>query len=42
MQPPDGDPFHVAGVFEEIAPPDRLVYTFAYEEPGAPMTSKHS
>jgi len=33
MQPPAGDPFHVAGEFVEIAPPGRLGYTFRYEEP---------
>jgi uncharacterized protein YndB with AHSA1/START domain len=33
MQPPSGDPFHIAGEFLEIEPPRRLVYTFSYEEP---------
>jgi len=33
MQPPGGNPFHLAGEFLEIEPPRRLVYTFAYEEP---------
>jgi len=33
MQPPGGDPFHLAGEFLEIEPPRRLVYTFGYEEP---------
>lgn len=33
MQPPDGDPFHLAGEFLQIDPPSRLVYTFRWEEP---------
>jgi uncharacterized protein YndB with AHSA1/START domain len=33
MQPPGGDPFHLAGEFLEIEPPRRVVYTFHYEEP---------
>lgn len=33
MQPPDGDLFHLAGEFFEIDPPNRLVYTFHWEEP---------
>jgi uncharacterized protein YndB with AHSA1/START domain len=33
MQPPGGDPFHLAGEFLEIEPPRRVVYTFRYEEP---------
>lgn len=33
MQPPGGDPFHLAGQFLEVEPPCRLVYTFGYEEP---------
>jgi uncharacterized protein YndB with AHSA1/START domain len=33
MQPPDGDPFHLAGEFLEIDRPSRLVYTFRWEEP---------
>ena len=35
MQPPDGDLFHLAGEFQEIDPPRRLVYTFRWEEPTA-------
>jgi uncharacterized protein YndB with AHSA1/START domain len=33
MDPPDGNPFHLSGVFREVDPPARLVYTFAWEEP---------
>ena len=33
MQPPDGDPFYLAGEFLEIDSPRRLAYTFYWEEP---------
>lgn len=33
MQPPDGAPFHLAGEFLEIVRPERLAYTFHWEEP---------
>jgi len=33
MQPPDGAAFHLAGEFLEIEPPERLAYTFRWEEP---------
>jgi uncharacterized protein YndB with AHSA1/START domain len=33
MQPPDGELFHLAGEFLEIDRPERLAYTFRYEEP---------
>jgi uncharacterized protein YndB with AHSA1/START domain len=33
MQPPEGSPFHLAGQFLEIDAPNRLVYTFRWEEP---------
>jgi uncharacterized protein YndB with AHSA1/START domain len=33
MQPPDGEAFHLRGAFIEIDPDERLVYTFAWEEP---------
>ena len=33
MQPPDGDPFHLAGEFREVEPPARLAFTFSYEDP---------
>jgi uncharacterized protein YndB with AHSA1/START domain len=35
MQPPDGDVFHLSGRFLEIDPPDRLVYSFRWDEPTA-------
>jgi uncharacterized protein YndB with AHSA1/START domain len=33
MQPPDGDRFFLSGEFREIDPPDRLIYTFRWEDP---------
>ena len=33
MQPPEGDPFHLAGEFVEVDPPARLAYTFVWEPP---------
>ena len=33
MRPPEGEVFHLRGVFTEIAPAERLAYTFAWEEP---------
>jgi uncharacterized protein YndB with AHSA1/START domain len=33
MTPPDEETFHVTGAFLDIAPPDRLEYTFRWEEP---------
>jgi uncharacterized protein YndB with AHSA1/START domain len=33
MQPPDGEPFHLSGEFLAIEPPNRLVYSFRWEEP---------
>jgi uncharacterized protein YndB with AHSA1/START domain len=33
MQPPDGEVFHLSGEFREVDPPDRLAYTFRWEEP---------
>jgi uncharacterized protein YndB with AHSA1/START domain len=33
MQPPEGDPFYLAGEFREVDPPARLAYTFAWEDP---------
>jgi uncharacterized protein YndB with AHSA1/START domain len=33
MQPPEGDPFYLAGKFREVEPPLRLAFTFAWEDP---------
>jgi uncharacterized protein YndB with AHSA1/START domain len=33
MQPPEGEAFHLRGVFQEVEAPGRLVYTFVWEEP---------
>ena len=33
MQPPDGESFHLSGEFLEIHAPDRLSYTFRWDEP---------
>ena len=33
MQPPEGAPFHLSGEFVEVDPPNRLAYTFRWEEP---------
>src|SRR5262245_50895361 len=33
MQPPEGDPFVIAGEFREIDSPMRVVYTFRYDDP---------
>ena len=33
MQPPEGEPFHLAGEFREVDPPTHLAYTFVWEEP---------
>ena len=33
MQPPDGEAFHVRGRYMEVDRPQRLAYTFEYEEP---------
>jgi uncharacterized protein YndB with AHSA1/START domain len=33
MQPPDGDSFYLTGEFRDVNPPERLVYTFAWEDP---------
>lgn len=33
MQPPDGDLFHLVGEFVEFDPPERLSYTFRWEDP---------
>lgn len=33
MSPPEGEVFHLAGTFLDVAPPGRLVFTFRWEEP---------
>ncbi|MDQ0945696.1 SRPBCC domain-containing protein [Streptomyces sp. V1I1] len=33
MQPPEGELFYLAGEFREVAPPERLSYTFRWEDP---------
>ena len=33
MQPPEGELFHLSGEFREVDAPNRLVYTFNWEEP---------
>lgn len=33
MQPPEGEAFFLTGEFREVDAPNRLVYTFAWEEP---------
>ena len=33
MQPPEGEAFHLSGEYLEIHPPDRLSFTFRWDEP---------
>ena len=33
MQPPEGELFYLTGEFREVDPPDRLAYTFRWEDP---------
>lgn len=33
MQPPEGELFHLRGEYREVEPPERLSYTFVWEEP---------
>jgi uncharacterized protein YndB with AHSA1/START domain len=33
MQPPEGEAFYLGGEFRDVAPPARLGYTFAWEDP---------
>jgi uncharacterized protein YndB with AHSA1/START domain len=35
MQPPEGDAFHLTGVFRTVDPPLRLAFTFNWEPPDA-------
>ncbi|MCX3289797.1 SRPBCC domain-containing protein [Streptomyces sp. NEAU-H22] len=33
MRPPEGDLFHLVGEFLQVEPPERLAYTFRWEDP---------
>ena len=33
MQPPDGEVFHLSGDFLDVRSPDRLIFTFRWDEP---------
>ncbi|MBB1253886.1 SRPBCC domain-containing protein [Streptomyces sp. OF3] len=33
MRPPDGEAFHLVGEYRLVEPPERLSYTFRWEEP---------
>jgi uncharacterized protein YndB with AHSA1/START domain len=33
MQPPEGEPFYLAGEFHEVDPPRRLAFSFRWEDP---------
>ncbi len=33
MQPPEGSAFYLTGEFRTVDPPDRLAYTFTWEDP---------
>lgn len=35
MQPPDGEAFFLVGQFRAVEPPERLAFTFAWEDPDA-------
>ncbi len=35
MQPPEGELFHLTGVFRVVDPPARLAYTFVWDPPSA-------
>ena len=35
MQPADGEAFHLSGTYREIEPPQRLSFTFRWDEPTA-------
>ena len=34
MRSPEGEDFHIRGVFREVVPAECLAFTFGYEEPG--------
>lgn len=36
MKPPDGEVMYVGGVYREVKRPEKLVYTWAWEEDGGP------
>jgi uncharacterized protein YndB with AHSA1/START domain len=36
MKPPDGDVLYVYGVYREVQPPSKLVFTWAWDEDGVP------
>ena len=38
MRPPDGDSFFLTGTFRDVAPADRLAFTFRWEPPDADDT----
>ena len=39
MQPPEGDTLYLSGVYREVAPPERLVYTWRWEGDDAAVES---
>jgi uncharacterized protein YndB with AHSA1/START domain len=39
MQPPDGAPLHLTGTYLQVRPPERLVYTWRWED-GVPETGE--
>jgi uncharacterized protein YndB with AHSA1/START domain len=41
MHPPEGEDFHIRGAFTEIAPVERLAFTFVYEEPAPDDVETH-
>ena len=40
MQPPGGDPMHIAGTYREVDPPRRLVFTWQWER-GVPDPNEY-
>jgi uncharacterized protein YndB with AHSA1/START domain len=36
MKPPDGEVLYVGGVYREVNPPSKLVFTWAWDEDGVP------
>lgn len=37
LKPPQSAPFVITGVFQEVRVPERLVYTWAHEDPASPV-----